>query len=751
MKNKILLIFFVIFFSACISIENFNNKAQENKILNVLNESLPSQNQTIKSFSNISDLSQEVINLKKFNNPEELVKWVQSSYLYKSQESIDSSGAPAPKINEFLKYITTSSPSTPQQKDQYSKTNIQVAGIDEPDFVKTDGSYIYLLKDKRLIIVDAKASVPSVIFDKDLGLENAPTNLFIDKDFLIVFSTSYKKVFSLDYFDISPRELYKPYTTILVLNISNKKSPAFWSNFSLYGNYIDARLKDNIVYVVASTDIYDSFSLDETPDIVYQNQKIPLEVYYLPKPAQSYSLWSVASFYSNGSLIDSKAFLLERGSSTIYVSNNALYVAAAKSQGFICTRWFCPPYDYEINKTDRFEKAILPYLPSKIKTQIQDILNQNIPDSKKWDKIQPILSNYILSYNEKNLSKTEAEEFEQTIKNITLALADYDFKIKLNNSKTFIYKFSIADGKINLLNSAYVNGFLLNQWSLDEYNDSLRVLSTIDLSSRPWFIIPLLGQENSLDTLNKFLPQQQAILFNRLTIFDKNLKLVSVLDGIAPDEKIYSVRFLEDKVYFVTYKKIDPFFVVDLANPASPQILGYVKLPGYSTYLHPINSTHMLGIGLDTKVSDYGFEQQAGLKISLFDVSNASNPVVLDSLVLGDSGSTSPVLYDHKAFVFDPDKKVLYLPATIVSLEKSLIYKPSQNWYGIYILGFEKNKISVLDKLKVKATYDIIDFNEWDYIINRVIYISNMLFSISNGYIFVHDLDSLKEITTIKI
>ncbi len=181
-----------------------------------------------------------------------------------------------------------------------------------------------------------------------------------------------------------------------------------------------------------------------------------------------------------------------------------------------------------------------------------------------------------------------------------------------------------------------VPGRLLNTFSIDEYNGWVRVATTI----------------------RGFVPSRELrelIRGNNIYVLDSsNLEVVGSLEGLEKDEEIYAVRFLGDKVLLVTYRRIDPFFVIDVSNPEEPKVLGRLKIPGYSTYLHPINETWILGIGWE----------EGKVKVSLYDISNFSNPIEISKLTLeGFSRFSHRFRSDtYKEFLIDEDNKMIFLP-----------------------------------------------------------------------------------------
>ena len=175
-----------------------------------------------------------------------------------------------------------------------------------------------------------------------------------------------------------------------------------------------------------------------------------------------------------------------------------------------------------------------------------------------------------------------------------------------------------------------------------------------------------------------------------------NLNIVGGLDQIAPDESIFSSRFMGDR-YMVTFQQIDPFFVIDLSSD-TPKILGELKIPGFSNYLHPFDEEHVIGVGRDTKeIGDNGV-QQLGIKIALFNVADVSNPKVADDIIIGDRSTHSEALHNHKAFFFDKTRGVLSIPIKgmqmiLEELSSSKMIAPDYNrWSGFYVFDLDKSE-----------------------------------------------------------
>jgi len=228
----------------------------------------------------------------------------------------------------------------------------------------------------------------------------------------------------------------------------------------------------------------------------------------------------------------------------------------------------------------------------------------------------------------------------------------------------------------------------------------------------------------------------------------------------------FTARFIGEKAYLVTFKKIDPFFTLDLSDPYNPEILGSLKIPGYSNYLHPFDENHIIGIGKDTVESDSpDFAWYQGLKIALFDVSDFENPKELDKVIIGDRGTDSPALYDHKAFLFDLEKELLVIPVSLYEIGSEIkdIYDEKEGsqygeftYQGAYVYrlnldGFEfKGRITHMDDEDMKQ-------NDWYWwwssssYIYRSMYIDDILYTISEKMIKMNNLDDLNEINEVEL
>ena len=228
--------------------------------------------------------------------------------------------------------------------------------------------------------------------------------------------------------------------------------------------------------------------------------------------------------------------------------------------------------------------------------------------------------------------------------NIYITFPDYPWQ-ENEIMKTTIYRIKIDKQNITPVATGEVPGYLLNQFSMDEHNGYFRIATTVNNFN--W----------------RTFAESEVISKNNVYVLDQSLNVVGKLEDLAPGEQIYSTRFMGDRCYMVTFRNIDPLFVIDLADPTAPQVLGQLKVTGYSGYLHIYDENHIIGIGKETTYdSKEDFAWYQGVKISLFDVSDVSNPVEVAKYEIGDRGTDSPILYDHKSLLFDREKNLLVIP-----------------------------------------------------------------------------------------
>ena len=282
---------------------------------------------------------------------------------------------------------------------------------------------------------------------------------------------------------------------------------------------------------------------------------------------------------------------------------------------------------------------------------------------------------------------------------------------------TEIYKFNLKDATCTFEKTGSVPGSVLNQFSMDEKDGYFRIATT---DSKSWS-----SEDNT----------------NNLYVLNENLEIVGKVEGLAPGERIYSVRFMGNRAYMVTFVQTDPLFVIDLSEPTNPIVLGELKIPGYSKYLHPYDETHLIGFGEDTKLVNYGYGDVVttdGMKMSLFDVTDPSDPKEMYTEKIGGKGTYSELLYNHKALLFSKEKNIIAFPISITGDDYNVTFQ------GAIVYGLTLNKGFEL-KGKISNTANELDKYYSVNSVQRIIYIGDTLYTLSNSLIKATDMNTMKE------
>jgi inhibitor of cysteine peptidase len=288
-----------------------------------------------------------------------------------------------------------------------------------------------------------------------------------------------------------------------------------------------------------------------------------------------------------------------------------------------------------------------------------------------------------------------------------------DAAIPSTDNETTIYKIKVDKTKISMAAEGKVKGSVLNQYSMDEHNGYFRIATT---EGNAW--------------------RTDADSKNHLFILDDKLKQVGAVNDLAKGERIYSARFIGDKAYLVTFKETDPLFVIDTSKPEAPKVLGELKIPGFSNYLHPIDENHLLGIGYETEVRmEEGVKEPVittgGMKLSLFDITDFKNPKEQQAVVIGGRGTYSSVQYDFKALFRDPRNQLFGFPVTIyrsTADEDRLQYEGT----GAHLYKVTANGIERVAELMEKARPGE-QYEDSYHVVQRILYVNDELFTVSRS------------------
>lgn len=615
--------------------------------------------------------TEKAFKVEKFTSVEDF-----KDYLAKAETQVGSSFGGIAMMDTTFQALemTPSMDAAIEGAPRVSETNVQVAGIDEPDIVKTDGASIFL--SSQFGNISPTRGIPLPLIETDIISEQflpPPTstrstkvisafppaslaevgsiakqgNLLLNNKVLIIFSAN--QIYGYD--------------------VANPKTPIEKWKVDIESNnqIVTSRLFRNKLYVITKTRINsqrpcpvpmlsgeNAFSIN-CSDIYHPSRSIATDV--------TFAVLSIDP--STGTTSKSVAFTGSSNSSVIYMSENAIYVTYTYSEDISVFL-----YNFFLEKgADLISEAAL--------AKLKNLQNYDISAQSKITEVGIILENY---YN--SLDTDERRRIENEMSN---RMEDYAKEQARNLQKTGIIKIAISDFSIPA--SGEIPGQPLNQFSLDEYQNHLRVATTIGAS--------LWGVGESA---------------NDVYILDANLNITGSVLDMGLTEQIYSARFIEDKGYVVTFRRIDPFYVLDLSNPKNPQLKGELKIPGYSSYLHPISKDKILGVG----------EESSKVKLSLFDVSSADNPQEISKYSLDEYWSE--ISSTHHAFLLDPNHNVFFIPGG----------------QGGYIFGYKN------DELKLVRV--VADINA-----RRAIYINDYMYIIGDDKIVVLNENDWTEVNSLDL
>lgn len=470
-----------------------------------------------------------------------------------------------------------------------SKTNVQVAGVDEPDIVKTDGRYVYMVANGALRIVEALTAKPVSV----TRIQGHPSDMVVEGDRVVVFVSSGVGRERCTYGYDCEIAGDGTSTTLLTYDVHDRANPRKIRTIGLTGSLMTARRIGSTVHAVVADGDSATDGITTWPDDIEmcgtredvvqkkffalraQNERILRAATILPTITdrgatkelcmgllesrfdKSHTFTTVVSFDMNDAESPATTSTIRSRPGTVYASNDALYVAThrRKSRSLV---WYA--------------------------------------------------------------NESSSEEV------------------------TEIHKFRLGarPGDTRYLGTGTTQGHVLNPFAMAQRGGDLRIATSVGRVPNP-------NAESQVVVL-----RQGA---------DGNLARVGALLHLAKGEDLRAIRYDDDLAYLVTFKKTDPLFVIDLADAARPKVLGELKLPGFSTYLHRIDRTHLLSVGFDA--NDHGdFAFFDGVLLQLFDVTKPTEPKLLHRQKLGSRGSASSATSDHHAFNYLPEKGLLALPLT---------------------------------------------------------------------------------------
>jgi inhibitor of cysteine peptidase len=502
--------------------------------------------------------------------------------------------------------------------DRISQTNVQVGGIDEPDILKNNASTIFF-SPSRSGRVDTffrePLIMPGISIEEDRLIAPLPPELQrVETKVIKAFPPS--EVNKISGINRTGEMLLDGNNLIIFsgneivgFDVSDTANPAerwkyAFDNSKTSSQLVTSRLKDGKIYLVTSTYI----SGNPCPMPVFEGQMSVscTDIYYPVEIVSTDSTFTVLRIDpASGEIEDRVSFVGSANSTVVYMSNNSIYITYTYSKSYA-----------DIFSGFIFEKG-RGVLPDELLVRFATIQGYDISDSSKFQEFFVALERYY-----SGLGADEKKQIENELEN---RMKEYGEEYAREFESTGIVKVSLSG--LDISESGTVPGKPLNQFALDEYNGDLRIATTVGHS---------FGLSES---------------FSDVYVLNDKLRIRGSVEGLGLTERIFAVRFMADKGYVVTFRQIDPFYTLDLSEPDNPRMVGELKIPGFSAYLHPLDENKILGVG----------REGANVKLSLFDVSDFANPIEVDNYVVKEF--SSEVLNNHRAFLLDARHKLFFVPA----------------------------------------------------------------------------------------
>lgn len=627
-------------------------------------------------------------------------------------------------VNKSAPSSTTPAPASPSlgESSDYSTTNLQVDGVDEADIVKNDGTYIYQVNNQELIVTQVYPSNPMSIVSR-IGFkqgEFTPQELYVDDHYLVLIGSAYyQEASSINTPNDQPQgniqpsepgtqfkqgsqiQIYPPIfnrstSKVIIYDLADKTNLKKLREIELDGVYVSSRKVGSNLYLIANKYL-------ETYRIMEQGLEPPLPSY---------------------------RDTVGKGEFVTIGYNDIHYFPNSVEPNYLLIAGL------DLDQRNK-EMEVSSYLGS----------GQNIYASTS-NLYVAVAQHQLIDQSKLPASTPQLVPAPQLAPNSS-SIAPSQLKPNTLKTTTALYKFGLTQGGTTFKVKGEVPGTILDQFAMDEDNGYFRIATT---TGEIW-------------RTDEFTSK------NNVYILDQALQLTGKVEDIAPGEKIYSVRFMGDRGYLVTFRNVDPFYVLDLKDPAAPTILGALKIPGFSDYLQPYDENHIIGFGKETieisqnnsqgilpgePMGSTAFYQ--GLKLAVFDVTDVNHPVEMFKTIIGDRGTDSEVLHNHKALLFDKEKGILSFPVTLMEFKnpveansKKGVPEYSQfTFQGAYVYQFDLLKGFILrEKITHLKDADLLKAGQHymnsSNAIERIIFIKDTLYTISKGMIKANDLASLQE------
>ena len=608
--------------------------------------------------------------------------------------------------------------------EDYSGTNNQEAGVDEADFVKTDGYNIYYLQDQTLYIFGVP-EFGSLTDLSNMTIEGSPVAMMLDGDQLVVISvlnpwslaSESPMRDAMEWDDDYGTWRTTSLTKFTVIDVTNRSLPDVERELYIEGNYITAREVNGTVRTVthAWMDVSGLQSWLNLPSGYWNlGTDDPLRVEIREKLAYE-AMISNAETLALLSLEDLVPQVYE------YADGQVITHSMTDEA---CSDFVAPE--------DGMNRGI------------SSIFMLELTSEQFSFEVDHVVGTYPQVYASTDI--------------LVLAESAFDWWWFWGNDDgyemTNLHTFDISASDATLYTgSGRVNGTVVNQFALSEYEGVLRVATTTGQWARWWMEAPE-PMSSQLVTLERSMD---------LTTERQTLVEVGRVDGIAPGERIWSARFDGDRAYIVTFEQIDPLWVIDVSDETNPTILGELKVPGVSTYIHPLSRDHLLTIGLGPANEDGTGLDWSGTQLSLFDISDPTVPQQADTLRISPvnyddrhswSWSWSEATYESKAFQYWAPKNMLAVPLSTyryVDTYEGGSYSWSYQYISKLVLvsvNESDGTLTVYGEVNHSSLYDREDNDRYwwnDQSIRRSIFMGDYVYAISSAGVTATNLTTLEE------
>lgn len=590
----------------------------------------------------------------------------------------------------------------------YSTTNVQVAGVDEADIVKNDDEHVYALSEGRLVIVDAFPPQDARVVSTVPLPGGSPHELYLHGDRLVVLGVP---------------GLGAVRAGVVPTSVPGDSPP---SGSPPEGSSSDGSSAAGAP--TARTSTPGASLAAHSPSFSSPARGLPtrtyVRVYDVADPTMPMLMRHVE--------VDGRYQESRRIGDHVY----AVLTSPVRTDddGDPVVPEFVPGQDGfpDIHYVDTFDDR--GYL-------FTNVISVNVVDDTEEVRSEAMLlgrtSERFVSTSNLYLvtpMRVHPDDLDDT-------LSDAARRVRAQSiEESHVHRIALDDGEMTYEASGAVPGKVLNQFSMDEHDGHLRVATTVGRVAR---------------TLSDGEPTSS----NNVYVLDMDLDVVGRLEGVAPNERIYSARFQGDRGFLVTFKKVDPFFVLDLADPTSPRVLGELKLPGYSDYLHPAGPHHVIGVGKETVEAQSGdFAWFQGVKVALFDVTDVTSPRLVGSLEIGDRGTDSEVLSDHRAFLYDRGRGIAVLPVRLAEIPASELGGDGDVpanahgdfvWQGAYVLHVTPEEgVSVHGR--VTHAEDSL-LHDRGHHVRRSLTMDGVLYTVSEKTLKANTLDDLTQLARVSL